>query len=110
MHADTSKAQKALNDAEHSLSLTKKEKEDKERDFARLYDPEWFGAQGEWKKLDRTCLAKEVGEYVQLYSFYVARIDGLSPQLHLRGLLVRRGASEAAQGRFDIQPGVRPIR
>lgn len=59
---DTSKQQKALNDAEHSLRLTKKEKEDKEQELARLFDPEWYGAEGEWKKLHGTCLEKELGE------------------------------------------------
>ncbi|RPD62087.1 endoplasmic reticulum protein [Lentinus tigrinus ALCF2SS1-7] len=62
--ADTSKQQKALNDAEHSLRLTKKEKEDAEKELARLFDPEWYGAQGEWKKLHGTCIDKEVGDYI----------------------------------------------
>ncbi|KAI0773737.1 endoplasmic reticulum protein [Fomes fomentarius] len=87
---DTSKAQKALNDAEHSLSLTKKDKEDKERDLARLYDPEWFGAQGEWKKLDRTCLAKEVGDYIyEVCLFDEARQKPL------------KGGSTFSLGRFE---------
>ena len=60
--SDTSKQQKALNDAEHSLRLAKKEKEDAEKELARLFDPEWYGAQGEWKKLHGTCIDKEVGE------------------------------------------------
>ena len=65
---DTSKTQKALTEAENALSRTKKDREDKERDLARLFDPEWFGAQGEWKKLDRTCLEKEVGECVSSHN------------------------------------------
>ena len=70
-YTDTSKTQKALNDAEHSLSLTKKELEDKQRDLARLFDPEWFGAEGEWKKLDHTCIEKEVGECVTSRSGHI---------------------------------------
>lgn len=59
---DTSKASKALNDAEHSLSLTRKEKADKDQELARLFDPAWYGQEGEWKKLAGTCIEKEVGE------------------------------------------------
>ncbi|KAI0363840.1 endoplasmic reticulum protein [Pilatotrama ljubarskyi] len=62
--ADASRVQKALSDAEHSLGLTRKEKDDKERELSRLFDPEWYGPDGEWKKLDGTCLSKEVGDYI----------------------------------------------
>ncbi|KAJ8502066.1 hypothetical protein ONZ51_g219 [Trametes cubensis] len=62
--ADTSRLQKTLSDAEHSLGLTRKEKEDKEKELQRLFDPEWYGAEGEWKKLHGTCLDKEVGDYI----------------------------------------------
>ncbi|EIW62173.1 endoplasmic reticulum protein [Trametes versicolor FP-101664 SS1] len=62
--ADASRLQKALSDAEHSLGLTRKEKDEKERDINRLFDPSWYGAEGEWKKLDRTCISKEVGDYI----------------------------------------------
>ena len=60
--SDASKQQKALNDAEHSLRMAKNEKEDAEKELVRLFDPEWYGAQGEWKKLHGTCIDKEVGE------------------------------------------------
>ena len=59
---DTSKSQKALNDAEHSLNLARKEKADKDQEFARLFDPAWYGREGEWKKLAGTCIEKEAGE------------------------------------------------
>ena len=59
---DTSKAHKALNDAEHSLNLARREKEDKEKELSRLFDPEWYGPEGEWKKLSGTCIEKEAGE------------------------------------------------
>ncbi|EJF63088.1 endoplasmic reticulum protein [Dichomitus squalens LYAD-421 SS1] len=62
--ADTSKAQKTLSDAEHSLNLARREKEDKERELSRLFDPEWYGPDGEWKKLAGTCIEKEFGDYV----------------------------------------------
>ncbi|TFK85069.1 endoplasmic reticulum protein [Polyporus arcularius HHB13444] len=78
--ADTSKQQKALNDAEHSLRLTRKEKEDKEQELARLFDPEWYGAEGEWKKLHGTCLEKELGDYI-----YEVCLFGEARQKPLRG-------------------------
>ncbi|OSD01764.1 endoplasmic reticulum protein [Trametes coccinea BRFM310] len=62
--ADTSRLQKTLSDAEHSLDLTRKEKEQKDKELQRLFDPEWYGAEGEWKKLDGNCLSKEVGDYI----------------------------------------------
>ncbi|KAI8984963.1 endoplasmic reticulum protein [Trametes punicea] len=61
---DASRLQKSLSDAEHSLDLTRKEKDQKEKEFNRLFDPEWYGSEGEWKKLDGTCLDKEVGDYI----------------------------------------------
>ena len=79
-YTDTSKTQKALNDAEHSLSLTKKELEDKQRDLARLFDPEWFGAEGEWKKLDKECLSTESGDYT-----YEVCLFGEARQKPLKG-------------------------
>ena len=58
----TEKARKAFNDAEHDLKLTREEKRKAQNDLADLFDPEGFGAQGEWKKLHGTCIDKEVGE------------------------------------------------
>ncbi|KAI0676730.1 endoplasmic reticulum protein [Trametes maxima] len=62
--ADVSRLQKSLSDAEHSLGLTRKERDEKEKELNRLFDPEWYGSEGEWKKLDGTCLEKEVGDYI----------------------------------------------
>ncbi|KAG8883041.1 hypothetical protein FRB97_007306 [Tulasnella sp. 331] len=51
-----SQAKSALSSAEHSL------KNDEEaRD--KLFSPTWYGKEGEWKKLDGTCLSKDTGEY-----------------------------------------------
>ncbi|KAL5508480.1 hypothetical protein ACEPAH_6099 [Sanghuangporus vaninii] len=59
----TSKARTAFHDAERELNKIRKEKENAQRELARLFDPEWFGAEGEWKKLDGQCLSKDTGEY-----------------------------------------------
>lgn len=59
---DTGRARKALNDAEHSLKLAQEEIEQTHTDLERLFSPEWFGHEGEWKKLDGLCLSKDTGE------------------------------------------------
>lgn len=59
---DTSKARNAFQKAENSLNIAKKEKEQADKDLARLFDPEWYGKEGEWKKLDGLCLEKDTGE------------------------------------------------
>ncbi|KAH8113337.1 endoplasmic reticulum protein [Phellopilus nigrolimitatus] len=60
---DTSKARTAFQDAEHDLALTRTEKADAQRELARLFDSEWYGPEGEWKKLDGLCLSKDTGDY-----------------------------------------------
>lgn len=62
--AGSTQARKAYDDAEHSLKLTREEKQKSEEEYANLFDPEGFGTQGEWKKLEETCLEKDTGEYV----------------------------------------------
>ena len=42
--------------------MARREKEDKEKELSRLFDPEWYGPEGEWKKLSGTCIEKEAGE------------------------------------------------
>ncbi len=60
------KAREAFNSVEHSLNLAKKELEEAENSLGELFDPTGFGKQGEWKKLDGTCLSKDTGEYVHI--------------------------------------------
>jgi hypothetical protein len=57
-------ARKAYDDAEHSLKLTREEKQRAVEDYADLFDVDGYGAQGEWKKLQGLCLEKDTGEYV----------------------------------------------
>lgn len=59
---ESTKARKDYDEAEHSLKLTKEEKQKAEEEYAELFDIDGYGAQGEWKKLDDLCLEKEVGE------------------------------------------------
>lgn len=60
--ADTSRAKQALNDAENALRSVTKEKSQSEEELTRLFDPTWFGREGEFKKLQGTCLEKNTGE------------------------------------------------
>lgn len=55
-------AQQTLTEAKNALKKVEKERQTAEADIARLSDPAGFGAKGEWKKLDGTCLEKDVGE------------------------------------------------
>ncbi|THH05009.1 hypothetical protein EW145_g5112 [Phellinidium pouzarii] len=60
---DSSKARSMFQNAEHDLGQVRREKEEAQRELARLFDPEWFGTEGEWKKLDGLCLNKDTGDY-----------------------------------------------
>lgn len=51
-----------MSDAEHSLKLTEDEVKEARTGLDNLFNPEWFGREGEWKKLDGLCLAKDTGE------------------------------------------------
>ncbi|KDQ29552.1 hypothetical protein PLEOSDRAFT_1055546 [Pleurotus ostreatus PC15] len=61
--ADSSKARQALTDAENKLNDLKRDQERAKEDMEDIFNPEGFGAEGEWKKLDGTCLEKDTGEY-----------------------------------------------
>ncbi|KAI0733419.1 glucosidase II beta subunit-like-domain-containing protein [Fomitopsis betulina] len=61
--SDDSAARKAYQDAESTLNSVRKDLDKAQNELERLFDPEWFGPEGEWKKLEGTCLAKDTGEY-----------------------------------------------
>ena len=61
---DAGRARKALSDAEHSLKLTEDQVKEARTGLDNLFNPEWFGREGEWKKLKDVCLSKDTGEYV----------------------------------------------
>lgn len=61
--ADTTHAKQALNDAEQALRTSTDGKIKAEESLSRLFDPDWFGREGEFKKLDGTCLEKNTGDY-----------------------------------------------
>ncbi|KAI0737137.1 endoplasmic reticulum protein [Irpex lacteus] len=83
----TSRAKQALDEAERSLATATREKSKSEESLSRLFNPEWFGRDGEFKKLDNTCLEKNTGDY----TYEVC--------------LFRRGKAETQQWRLAVQPG-----
>jgi protein kinase C substrate 80K-H len=61
---ETAKARDAHSKAINALHATERKVEDETRALEKLFDPEWFGSEGEWKKLESTCLTKDTGEYI----------------------------------------------
>jgi protein kinase C substrate 80K-H len=59
---DSSKARQAFNNAEAALNKVKDDKKNAEEDLDEIFDIHGFGAEGEWKKLDGTCLELNTGE------------------------------------------------
>lgn len=59
---ESTHARDALRDAERKFNDVRREKEKAEEELSRLFDPTWYGPQGEWKKLAGTCLEKDTGE------------------------------------------------
>ena len=62
--ADSSRSLQELTDAEHQLESLISNKEKVENEALEIFDVHSFGAEGEWKKLDGTCLSKDAGECV----------------------------------------------
>lgn len=61
---EANQARQVLSDAEHSLKLTREEEQTARDDLSDLFNPDGFGPEGEWKKLDGLCLEKDAGEFV----------------------------------------------
>ncbi|KAI0786480.1 glucosidase II beta subunit-like-domain-containing protein [Abortiporus biennis] len=96
--SENSRTKQAYHDAEHSLSLAIQEREKAEQSLSRLFEPTWFGTQGEWKKLEGTCLEKDTGEY----TYEVCLFDEARQKPN-------RGGSTFSLGRFtswNDAPGV----
>ncbi len=55
-----------MHDAENELDSLRKNMETTENDAKEIFNVHGFGAKGEWKKLDGTCLEKDTGECVLL--------------------------------------------
>ena len=64
LSADSSRALQQLTDAERELESLISDKEKVEGEALEIFNVHGFGAEGEWKKLDGTCLEKDAGECV----------------------------------------------
>ncbi|KAG8832269.1 hypothetical protein FRC17_001628 [Serendipita sp. 399] len=58
-----SKARERYNMVSNHLRNLESKLTEEDTALNRLFDPEWFGADGAWKKLDGTCLSYDTGEY-----------------------------------------------
>ncbi|KAJ8456395.1 hypothetical protein ONZ45_g18736 [Pleurotus djamor] len=88
--ADSARARQALTDAENKLNDIKRVSERAEDDIKDIFDVEGFGAEGEWKKLDGTCIEKDTGEYT-----YEVCLFGEAKQKP------NRGGSTFSLGKFE---------
>jgi len=57
-------ALRAYNEAEDQLTILRSKADDARKALSELFDPEHFGRQGEWKKLENTCLEQDIGDYI----------------------------------------------
>ena len=64
LSADSTKAHQLFTDAERELESLISDKEKADSDALDIFNVDGFGAEGEWKKLDGTCLEKDDGECV----------------------------------------------
>ena len=62
--AGSSRAPQQLTDAERELESLISDKEKVEGETLEIFNVHGFGAEGEWKKLDGTCLENDAGECV----------------------------------------------
>ncbi|KAF8529155.1 glucosidase II beta subunit-like-domain-containing protein [Hysterangium stoloniferum] len=60
---ESSRARDAFTDAESKLDAAKERIRDEREEIAELFDPEGFGIEGEWKKLQGLCFSTESGGY-----------------------------------------------
>jgi protein kinase C substrate 80K-H len=65
-YTEASRARQVFHDAENELNRIKRELDNAQKDATEIFDVKKFGRDGEWKKLQNTCMEKEAGEYVQL--------------------------------------------
>ncbi|KAJ3777431.1 glucosidase II beta subunit-like-domain-containing protein, partial [Lentinula raphanica] len=98
---DTSRSRQALTDAENNLNSLKKEKQTAENDLKEIFNIHGYGYEGEWKKLDGTCLRTDVGDYT-----YEVCLFGEAKQIP------KKGGSTFSLGKFaswnpstDVKPG-----
>ncbi|KAJ7047793.1 glucosidase II beta subunit-like-domain-containing protein [Mycena alexandri] len=99
--SDSSKARQAFNAAETALNKVKKEKKEAEEDLEEIFDINGFGVDGEWKKLDGTCLALDTGEY----TYEVCMFEEAKQKPNKGGTTFNLGKFSSWNPSPDVQPG-----
>ncbi|KAM6495455.1 Glucosidase II beta subunit-like domain containing protein [Amanita muscaria] len=61
--ADSTRAHQTLTEAETTLKRLESDARSAQDQLSTLFDPEHFGAKGEWKKLENTCIETVTGDY-----------------------------------------------
>ncbi|KAJ7690291.1 glucosidase II beta subunit-like protein-domain-containing protein, partial [Mycena metata] len=101
--SDSSKARQAFNAAETALKKVKDEKKAAEEDLEEIFNVNGFGAEGEWKKLDGTCLALDTGEYI--YEVCMFEEAKQKPAPNKGGQTFNLGKFSSWNPSPDVQPG-----
>ncbi|KAJ7929160.1 glucosidase II beta subunit-like-domain-containing protein [Mycena leptocephala] len=99
--ADSSKARQAFNNAEAALNKVKDDKKNAEEDLDEIFDIHGFGAEGEWKKLDGTCLELNTGEY----TYEVCMFDQARQKPNKGGTTFDLGKFSSWNPSPGVQPG-----
>ncbi|KAJ7499351.1 glucosidase II beta subunit-like-domain-containing protein [Mycena latifolia] len=99
--ADSSKARQAFNNAEAALNRVKNDKKTAEEDLDEIFNIHGFGAEGEWKKLDGTCLELNTGEY----TYEVCMFDKARQKPNKGGSTFDLGSFSSWNPSPDVQPG-----
>ncbi|RDB19568.1 Glucosidase 2 subunit beta [Hypsizygus marmoreus] len=99
--ADSTRARQAFTDAERALQRLKDENKKAGEDLAEIFNIHGFGAEGEWKKLDGTCLRTDSGDYTYELCFFEEAKQ-----------IPKHGGTTFSLGRFeswnpseDVKPG-----
>ncbi|KAJ2914464.1 hypothetical protein MD484_g5925, partial [Candolleomyces efflorescens] len=61
--SESTRAQQILSEATQELNDMKREMAEAQSGVTKIFDPEHFGARGEWKKLDDLCIELNSGDY-----------------------------------------------
>ncbi|KAJ6627392.1 glucosidase II beta subunit-like-domain-containing protein [Mycena sp. CBHHK59/15] len=98
---DSSKARQAFNDAEAALKRAQDTKKTAEEDLEEVFNVDGFGAEGEWKKLDGTCLELDTGEY----TYEVCMFDQARQKPNKGGTTFNLGKFSSWNPSPDVKPG-----
>ncbi|KAJ7265858.1 glucosidase II beta subunit-like-domain-containing protein [Mycena haematopus] len=97
----SSKARQAFNDAEAALKRVKDQKKTAEEDLDEIFNVHGFGPEGEWKKLDGTCLNLDTGEY----TYEVCMFEDAKQKPNKGGTTFNLGKFSSWNPSPDIKPG-----